>query len=152
MDNPKILDNVRLIQKCLIVNKEGKVLALKRSADDHSRGGNWDLPGGGYERGERVIEAIKREVKEEAGLTVNSLRPIFVDNHMNVKKGFFAGLNVFGICYLCKDWEGDVVLSDEHTDYQWVTAEEFAQLSFGDDNGFFVSSVTTYLDSLNTDK
>lgn len=144
MDNPKILDNVRLIQKCLIVNKEGKVLALKRSADDHSRGGNWDLPGGGYERGERVIEAIKREVKEEAGLTVNSLRPIFVDNHMNVKKGFFSGLNVFGVCYVCTAWEGEVVLSDEHTEYQWVTPAEFAQLSFGDDNGFFTESIKAY--------
>lgn len=144
MNNPKILQNVRLIQKCLIVNKEGKILALKRSADDHSRGGNWDLPGGGYEQGEQVIEAIKREVKEEAGLTANSLIPIFVDNHMNVKKGFFAGLNVFGVCYACSDWEGEVILSDEHTDYQWVTAEEFAQLSFGEDNNFFVESITAY--------
>lgn len=144
MTNPKILDGVRLIQKCLIVNSEGKVLALKRSADDHSRGGNWDLPGGGYEKGEQVVEAIQREIKEEAGLTAKSLRPIFVDNHMNVEKGFFAGLNVFGICYVCSDWEGEVVLSNEHTEYQWVTAEEFAQLSFGDDNGFFGEAIKAY--------
>jgi 8-oxo-dGTP diphosphatase len=144
MTNPKILDNVRLIQKCLIIRSDGKILALKRSADDYSRGGNWDLPGGGYERGEQVIEAIRREVKEEAGLIANTLHPIFVDNHMNVKKGFFAGLNVFGICYVCKDWEGEVILSDEHTEYQWVTAEEFAQLSFGDDNNFFSNSINTY--------
>ena len=144
MNNPKILQNVRLIQKCLIIDPAGKILALKRSSDDHSRGGNWDLPGGGYEQGEQVIEAIKREVFEEAGLTAKNLRPIFVDNHMNVEKGFFAGLNVFGICYECTDWVGEVALSDEHTDYQWVTAEEFAQLSFGDDNGFFVASIQAY--------
>jgi len=145
MDNPKILDNVRLIQKCLIINGEGKALALKRSADDHSRGGNWDLPGGGYEKGEQVVEAIQREIKEEAGLTAKTLKPIFVDNHMNVNKGFFAGLNVFGICYVCSDWEGDVILSDEHTEYQWVTPAEFAKLSFGDDNGFFVESIKAYI-------
>ena len=51
MKNPKILQDVRLIQKCIIVRKDGKILALKRAADDHSRGGNWDLPGGGYEEG-----------------------------------------------------------------------------------------------------
>lgn len=148
MNNPKILQNVRLIQKCLVVNNEGKILALKRSADDFSRGGNWDLPGGGYEQGEQVIEAIRREVKEEAGLTAHTLSPIFIDNHMNVEKGFFAGLNVFGVCYVCSDWEGEVTLSDEHTDYQWVTAEEFAELSFGEDNGFFGASIKAYISTL----
>ena len=144
MNNPKILQNVRLIQKCIIVGKDGKILALKRAADDHSRGGNWDLPGGGYEQGENVIEAIKREVKEEAGLTAKTLKPIFFDNHMNVKEGFFAGLNVFGVCYICSDWEGVVVLSSEHTEYAWVSPADFSKLSFGADNGFFVASINAY--------
>ena len=141
MNSPKILQNVRLIQKCIIVGEDCKLLALKRAGDDHSRGGNWDLPGGGYEQGEQVIEAIRREVREEAGLTAHTLSPIFIDNHMNVEKGFFAGLNVFGVCYTCFDWEGEVTLSDEHTDYQWVTAQEFAELTFGDDNGFFGEAI-----------
>lgn len=145
MNNPKILQNVRLIQKCIIVGKDGKILALKRAADDHSRGGNWDLPGGGYEQGENVIEAIKREVMEEAGLTAKAVNPIFVDNHMNVADGFFAGLNVFGICYVCHDWAGEVTLSDEHTEYQWVTPTDFAKLPFGADNGFFVESINAYI-------
>ncbi len=144
----KILSNVRLIQKCIVVGSDGKILALKRAADDHSRGGNWDLPGGGYEQGEEVISAIKREVMEEAGLTVNSLRPIFVDNHTNVKSGFFAGLNVFGICYVSNDWEGEVQISDEHTEYKWVTPEEFKSYNFGEDNGFFVESLDAYITTL----
>lgn len=144
MTNPKILQNVRLIQKCLIVNHDGLILALKRSPDDHSRGGNWDLPGGGYEQGENVVEAIKREIKEEAGLSARNVTPIYVDNHMNAKSGFFEGLNVFGICYVCRDWEGQVRLSDEHLEYKWVTPDEFAKLSFGEDNGFFASSIDAY--------
>lgn len=102
----KILNNVRLIQKCLIVRNDGKVLALKRAPDDHSRGGNWDLPGGGYEQGEDVIEAIKREVIEEAGLVVHSLRPIFFTSRIGVGEGFFKGDTVFATCYTCSDWEG----------------------------------------------
>jgi 8-oxo-dGTP pyrophosphatase MutT (NUDIX family) len=101
-----------------------------------------------HEKGEQVIEAIKREIKEEAGLTVHTISPIFIDNHMNVNKGFFEGLNVFGVCYVCSDWEGEVVLSDEHTEYQWVTPSEFSKLTFGDDNGFFVASINAYRDSL----
>ncbi len=146
MTNPKILQNVRLIQKCLVINQEGKILALKRSADDHSRGGSWDLPGGGYEAGEEVVAAIKREVLEESGLVAHNPRPIHVANHQNVKKGFFAGLNVFGICYVCTSWAGEVTLSAEHTEYQWVTPAEFAHLSFGDDNNFFAESISRYLE------
>lgn len=150
MSNPKILENVRIIQKCIVVRGDGRILALKRAADDHSRGGNWDLPGGGYEQGENIIAAVKREVLEEAGLTAKTVSPIFVDNHMNVKEGFFAGLNVFGVCYVSRDWEGEVTLSDEHTEYRWVTPSEFVSLSFGADNGFFRESIKAYISTLST--
>ncbi len=140
----KILNNVRLIQKCIIVNKDGTVLALRRAADDHSRGGNWDLPGGGYEEGEEVIAAIKREVMEEAGLTVNSLSPVFFANRIGVEIGFFKGETVFATCYSSKDWEGEVRLSDEHIEYRWVKPEEFKTFNFGADSGFFVESIVAY--------
>jgi 8-oxo-dGTP pyrophosphatase MutT (NUDIX family) len=143
----KILNNVRLIQKCLIVGKDGKILALKRAADDHSRGGNWDLPGGGYEYGEEVIAAIKREVMEEVGLTVNSLRPVFFANRMGVGEGFFRGDTVFATCYMSSDWEGEVVISSEHTEYKWVNPEEFRSYDFGADSGFFLEAIDAYLNS-----
>ena len=154
----KILNNVRLIQKCIIVRNDGKVLALKRAPDDHSRGGNWDLPGGGYEQGEDVIEAIKREVIEEAGLVVHSLQPIFFTNRIGVGEGFFKGDTVFATCYTCSDWEGmstealakeeGVVLSSEHTEYQWVKPEEFKSFNFGADSGFFVQALDAYISTL----
>jgi 8-oxo-dGTP diphosphatase len=142
--NSKILNIVRLIQKCIVVNSDGKILALKRAADDHSRGGNWDLPGGGYEQGEEVVSAIKREVMEEAGLTVNSLHPIFFANRIGVGEGFFRGDTVFATCYSSSDWEGEVMLSDEHTEYKWVTPEEFKSYDFGADSGFFVEALEAY--------
>lgn len=148
MSNSKILNDVRIIQKCIVVRSDGNILALKRAGDDHSRGGNWDLPGGGYEQGEQVIAAIIREVQEEAGLTPHSLSPIYIDNQMNVKEGFFAGLNVFGVCYVCTDWEGEVTLSSEHTEFQWCSPKDFANLSFGADNGFFVAAIRAYQQQL----
>ena len=148
MPNSKILNNVRLIQKCILVNKDDKILALKRAADDHSRGGNWDLPGGGYEQGEEVVTAIKREVMEEAGLTINSLHPIFFANRIGVELGFFRGDTVFATCYTSSDWEGEVHLSDEHTEYKWVSPEEFKSYNFGQDSGFFVEALEAYTTTL----
>lgn len=146
----KILSNVRLIQKCIIVRVDGKILALKRAPDDHSRGGNWDLPGGGYEQGEDVLSAIKREVMEEVGLTVRTLTPIYFTNRIGVAAGFFQGDTVFGACYISKDWVGDVTLSSEHVEYEWVSPEEFKSFDFGADSGFFSEAIVAYLHSLNT--
>lgn len=140
----KILDNVRLIQKCFIINAEKKILALRRNADDHSRGGNWDLPGGGYEEGEDVIDAIKREVREEANLEVLTVIPVYFTNRLNVGEGFFQGNTVFATCYYSSDWRGEVVLSSEHTEYKWVTPEEFKSLNFGADSGFFSEAIGAY--------
>lgn len=145
MVNSKILNNVRLIQKCLIVNHDGKILALKRAPDDHSRGGNWDLPGGGYEQGEDVLSSIKREVMEEVGLTVISIQPIYFTNRIGVTEGFFNGDTVFGACYFSSDWTGEVVLSREHTEFRWVTPAEFKSFDFGADSGFFAEAIEAYL-------
>jgi len=144
MTNSKILNNVRLIQKCFIVRHDGKILALKRAADDHSRGGNWDLPGGGYEQGEEVIEAIQREVMEEVGIVVKKVKPVFFANN-GAKTGFFQGDNVFGMCYLSREWEGEIRLSDEHIEYQWMDTSDFAMLNFGEDCGFFSKAIEAYI-------
>ena len=39
------------------------------------------------------------------------------------------------------DWVGDIVLSDEHVEFRWVSAEEFMDLETGDDGGFLKDSL-----------
>ncbi len=51
-----------------IVFKEGRVLLIKRK---HPPGvGKWSIPGGLVELGERLKEAVKRELKEETDIDV----------------------------------------------------------------------------------
>ena len=61
-DKIKVLNSVQFIQKALMVNSDGKILALKRTISDDFRAGCWDLPGGRYEEGEDILDAIRREI------------------------------------------------------------------------------------------
>jgi len=50
----------------IILNEQDSVLLVK-----HSYGRlNWELPGGGNEEGESIVETVLREVREETGLQV----------------------------------------------------------------------------------
>ena len=44
---------------------KGNVLMGKRNINCKDEHGNWDIGGGGLEFGEHVIDALKREIKEE---------------------------------------------------------------------------------------
>ncbi len=62
--------------KAFIVH-EGKILLVKERVDrDGTTEIIYDVPGGGIEPGERLHEALKREVMEEVGLTVEIERPV----------------------------------------------------------------------------
>lgn len=52
-----------------IILKNGKILLVKRTIYPFS--GYWVLPGGHVKYREKVEEAIKREIKEELGISVN---------------------------------------------------------------------------------
>ena len=146
MKNNK-LNSVLFLQKCIVVNGEGLILVLKRSpTQDSDRSGCWDLPGGTYERGEDVIDSIKREVMEESSLTIHNPSPIDLANGLNNANQFMSSEVVFAITHICTKWEGEVKISDEHTEFKWVTPEEFITYDFGDDGGYFKSSMKAYLE------
>ena len=149
MKNNK-LNGVLFIQKCIIVNDKGRILALKRSpTKDSDRSGCWDLPGGTYERGEDVIDSIKREVQEESSLTIIDPKPIYLANGLDNANQFMSSEVVFAVTHVCSKWVGEVKISDEHAEFKWVTPEEFMTYDFGDDGGFFTRSISTYLNRYN---
>ncbi|MGW6973807.1 NUDIX domain-containing protein [Streptomyces sp. NPDC054952] len=55
-----------------VVTDTGRVLLLRRKADDYM-GGLWEIPSGKVDPGETILDAASRETREETGLTVSSV-------------------------------------------------------------------------------
>ena len=108
-------------QKAFIV-KDGEILVLT----DPKFG--VDLPGGKIKEEETdLIESLKREVREETELVIEVKEPFttwmveFFPDHRNQGKVLLVG-------YKCKYVSGEIVLSDEHTEYKWVNKNSYHQL------------------------
>jgi 8-oxo-dGTP diphosphatase len=51
-----------------VVTRDGRALIIRRGHEP--RKGEWSLPGGLVELGERLTDAVRREIAEETGLQV----------------------------------------------------------------------------------
>lgn len=90
----------------------------------HKFGGHWAFPKGHADAGETSLQAAKRELAEETGLTLVALRgsPAFEERYLTVKRG--QKLDKTVTYYL-----GDV-LADQPVVVQAEEVSEFAWLSF----------------------
>jgi 8-oxo-dGTP diphosphatase len=87
----------------------------------------WDLPGGRPDPGEDHRTALKREVREEAGLAVEVGEAL--DEYLfEVLPGRFVRILPF-ICRLTGN--GDVVLSHEHLETRWLPVGELGEAIAG---------------------
>lgn len=101
-----------------IVCRDGTILMIRRSSASTHDPGLWELPGGKMDLGERLTDALVREVAEETTLTVEVGQP-FLTWHF-AKEPFW----VTGVTFVASCSHGDVVLSDEHDEYGWFSIED----------------------------
>ncbi len=130
----------RVAAKALIVNNEGDVLIL-REANTYKDGtnvGRFGLPGGRIEPSERLFDALKREVKEETGLEVEPLQPVYVGEWFPTIKG--VPNHIVAIFYACKALTTDVKLSEEHDHFVWIVPESYASYDMMDPDWDVVKS------------
>ncbi len=110
-----------VVTKAIVFDEDGKVLLIRRSADDDRRPGEWDFPGGGVEEHEECGAALVREIAEEAGLVVAFDDVTLVYGHT----GVVDGVSVTRLVYVVRAPRGQAVkLSFEHDICQWVAAKD----------------------------
>ena len=97
-----------------------RVLALQR-AKNTSRG-LWSLVMGGIEKGESAAEAVRREIAEETGVTVEALYTTgCVDTFFNSGANTIEMMPIFVALF---DNAPSVRLDHEHLAYRWLSFAE----------------------------
>ncbi len=102
-----------------IIRKSEKILILQRAKKSSHDPGKWELPGGKMDYGEDLVVALKREVEEETGISIQVGRP-FKTWHF-IKEPFW----VTGITFVCDYISGSIALSREHNGYAWIKPGEY---------------------------
>ena len=107
MDYPKHI----VATGSLIQNKNSQILLVKTEW----RG--WEMPGGQVEEGEDLISALKREVLEEAGITIQIKKLSAVYSSISQPSKVIVDF--------VSDYEsGEVKAANEIQDAQWFSKEE----------------------------
>ncbi|MEO5805820.1 NUDIX domain-containing protein [Devosia sp.] len=89
----------------------GKVLLIQRAFAPYQH--LWTLPGGRIEPGETIEQCAEREIKEELGLAVYSLKPVLTQSLGQDKKFQLA-------VFASMAFEGEIVPSEEIKAHQWI--------------------------------
>ena len=98
----------------LLTNEKGDILLV------NSPWRGWEYPGGLIEPGETFQEALRREVREEAGVEIEITG--FVGICKNVEK------DIVNIDFSARYVSGELTTSDESTEVIWASPEEAMEL------------------------
>ena len=105
-----------------VIYKNGRILIDKRKAGG-LLGGLWEFPGGKMEKGESPKTALKREIREELGITIRIKRPLITVqhaySHFSVTLHAFECTHASGTpkCRTC-------------VDYKWVYPKQLKKFAF----------------------
>ena len=112
--------------KGVLINNKADVLATGTFKWENK----FVIPGGHIELGEKMEDALKREVLEETGLYIYDIKLISLKESIYSDK-FHEKKHFIFIDYLCKTDSSDVVLNDESETYEWVDINKIEHYDLG---------------------
>jgi 8-oxo-dGTP diphosphatase len=110
-----------------VVIADGRALLIRRGRPPLQ--GEWSIPGGMLELGERLEQGVRRELAEETGLEVRVLdlvevfERVFSDDDGRTKYHFVI------LDYLCEAVSGEAIAASDVTDVAWAREDELRSYS-----------------------
>jgi len=109
----------------IVINENDEILMVKT----HRSG--WVFPGGQVEVGENVIDAVKREIMEEAGVEVDVGEVFCISSNTGKRPGYNGVKEIptkIMLDFICKAKSGTPRPSDENTESAYFPKEKVLEL------------------------
>jgi ADP-ribose pyrophosphatase YjhB (NUDIX family) len=114
-----------------VVFKGDRVLLIRRGKPP--RQGDWSLPGGRQRLGERIEEAARREVAEEAGIDVK-VGPLIDVVDSITRDGEGAVQYHYTLVDLLAEWQaGEAVAGHDAAEVTWADPDDLAPYDLWDE-------------------
>jgi phosphoglycolate phosphatase-like HAD superfamily hydrolase/8-oxo-dGTP pyrophosphatase MutT (NUDIX family) len=111
----------------LIHDGNGRVLMVRT----HKWGNRWGIPGGKIERGESSTDALRREILEETGLTLDSVEFALVQDSIHSPE-FMRPEHFILLNYVAHASTTEVRLNDEAEESKWVSLADALALNLNE--------------------
>lgn len=121
----------------------GNILLIKRASEFHT--GTWEPVYGRIDQYEELEEGLRREVKEEVGITDLEIKRLVRVWHI-FRGERIAHQEVYGFTFHCVVKDTDVTISDEHSAFEWVpkdkVVERITAAGIRKDMEFFLENIS----------
>jgi 8-oxo-dGTP diphosphatase len=92
----------------IIINERGELFLARRGPLAKNERGLWEFPGGSVEFGERLADALRREINEEYGLEIQVGELLDVVDHILPEEG----QHWVSPTYLCRPLSGEAQIRE----------------------------------------
>jgi ADP-ribose pyrophosphatase YjhB (NUDIX family) len=114
-----------------IIIEGDRVVLVKRAHPPIQ--GQWSIPGGVLEVGEKVREAAVREAREETGLIVEPGELLGVFDRILRDPGHRVQYHYVLIDFLCRRVAGELHAASDAADVRWFNRQELPTLNLAED-------------------
>jgi ADP-ribose pyrophosphatase YjhB (NUDIX family) len=105
-----------------VVVRGQRALIIRRAHEP--RRGEWSIPGGTVELGERLTDAVRRELREETGLEVEVGRILELFDRIHLDDEGRVRYHFVIVDFLCQAPAGEATAGTDAAEVAWATADE----------------------------
>ena len=135
------MERKTIVVVAAVICRDSTVLATQRGYGAYK--GWWEFPGGKVEAGESDEEALKREIREELDMEIET------GSHLSKVEYDYPEFHLTMNCYWCRIREGHVRLL-EHEAARWLPLSDLRQVDWLPADVLVVEKIENMLQQKNT--